>query len=188
MGRVAVAPRERTESRLAVESLNHGTLLVPTTSQVDVATSAETELVGDQADLCLFLGADRAVGGGDREQGVDDLGLLCLVSEIAQLPDDLEVLRSTEELGLMTGDLDHQHGLCFGQLAVLADDGLHGRHFIGGDRQIRVGDATQGIGEGGDIARPIGVEMLELGEDAPYGGGIFCRLVLARAETEEREE
>jgi YD repeat-containing protein len=170
--------------RLALERPEHN-------EGVAVLGPAGSDLLGGEAELRPYL-ADRAApelrdaAVRDGEEAADQLDPVRAAREVPELASDHVVLGAAEHGSLGAGDLDDKDGLRLRQPAVPADEVLHRADLVVGHLEVRVGDAGQHVGERGEVARPVRLELVELGGDAADGGRIAgrvrCGIALAEAE------
>jgi hypothetical protein len=97
---------------------------------------------------------------GDGEEAFEQGEFLVAGGQALEFAGDEETLGAAEELVLRLGHLHDEEGLLGRQAAFAGDDALHQASFFVADVQVGAGGAAEKIGEGGQVAGPVGGSWL----------------------------
>lgn len=139
---------------------------------LDELPVAETQLVGDLADLGFFVAGDGVVGRRYGEEAVEQLVPLLVVGDLPKFAGHQIILGAAEEQVLVVGDGDDQHRLLLGDVPEALDDFDHLLSFCVTDFQVGRGDTAQDVRERRKEARPSPIETIQLADDAADRFGV----------------
>ena len=130
-------------------------------AQRDQIGRIDAKLVGNAMDLAFLGGRDRLVCSRHLEQAPHQGKLLVVGCQRGKLPRDEEVGRPAKQEVAGLRQLHHNHRLVVRQLAVFANERLHGARFLGRDVLIGVRDAAEQVGKRAEIPGAVGFEMIQ---------------------------
>ena len=130
-------------------------------AQRDQIGRIDAKLIGNAMDLAFLGGRDRLVCGRHLEQAPHQGKLLIVGCQRGKFTRDEEVGRPAKQEVTGLRQLHRNHRLVDRQLAVFADERLHGARFLRRDVLIGVGDAAEEIGERTEIPGTVGFEMIQ---------------------------
>ena len=131
----------------------------------------DPQFVRDLADLVVLDRRDRLICRRNREKTLEQRQFLLARRHLVELARDEVIFGLAEQGRLRFRHLHDDDGLLLRQIPDFDDDPLHGAGLLGADVQIRPGDPAQDIGERGDVAGAIGIELVQRFRDLSDGLG-----------------
>ena len=121
----------------------------------------DPKLLGNSVDLALLVRRNRVFGRRQGEEAPHQGELLVVARQVRKLPRHEIVGSAAKEQIAGLRQLHDDHRLILRELSMLAHERFHRPGFLGRDVPVGAGDTSEQIREGGEIARAIGLEMIE---------------------------